>query len=169
MSKSVKISHYDLAAKTHTVKAGVFPVEVYEQCDDWLYMARPFVNHPDIAAMEAYLIPKLGLQINRWRHHPQSSYTWYNYYIDIMKFDIAKTCRVSHDFFFDGLVIEDKAVQILGTDEFTTALEDDVLSLAEATYALTKMHELLNGLAKHKYRLPQYLRSQDITLAWKQS
>jgi hypothetical protein len=87
MSKSIKVSHYDLAAKTHIVKVGVFPVEVYEQCDDWFYIARPYIDHPD----------------------------------------------------------------------------------SEATYALTKMHELLNGLAKHKYRLPQYLRSQNITLAWKQS
>jgi uncharacterized protein len=167
MSKSVKVSHYDLAAKTHTVKAGVFPVEVYEQCDDWLYMARPYIDHPDIAAMEAYLIPTLGLQINRWQHHLQSTHAWYDYYIDIMKFDIAKTCWVSHDFFLDVLVIEGKAAHILDTDEFTVALEGGLLSSAEATYALTKMHELLNGLAKHKYRLPQYLRSQDVMIAWR--
>ncbi len=86
---ALKVSRYDLEARTHVISKGAFEVDRYERGDGWLYLARPTVHHPHIAYMEAYLLPALGLQVSRWGHHPGSAYAyaWYDFYIDVMAFE----------------------------------------------------------------------------------
>ena len=110
-----KVSYYDLQAKTHTVSSGPYPVDRYEQRDGWLYLARPFVGHPHIASMEAYLLPALGLQVNRWGHHPGSEYAWYDFYVDVMAFEVGETCWTSRDLYLDVVVVESRAAYVVDT------------------------------------------------------
>lgn len=154
-----KVSRYDLEAKTHTVSRGdVYPVERYERGDDWLYFARPLMNHPHIAAMEAYLIPALGLQVNRWAHHPGSEYAWYDFYIDVMAFETGETLWTSRDFYLDVIVVEGRAAHITDTDEFLAAQAEGLITPEEAAYALETAHTLLNGLAECGYSLRAWLK-----------
>lgn len=163
---SPKVTRYDIAAKTHVVSSGPYPVDRYEQGDGWLYLARPLVNHPHIAYMEAYLLPALGLQVNRWGHHPGSAYDWYDFYVDIMAFEVQDTCWTSCDFYLDIVVLEGRGAHIADTDEFLAAQAEGLLTQAEASYTLTAAHALLNGLAKHGYSLHDYLETQGLALTW---
>ena len=161
-----KVSRYDLEARTHVISRGAFAVDRYEHLDGWLYLARPFVGHPHIAYMEAYLLPQLGLQVNRWGHHPGSAYAWYDFYIDVMTFEVGERCWTSRDFYLDVVVVEGRAAYIIDTDEFLQAQAEGLLTPDEAAYALTAAHALLNGLAKHAYSLRGYLETQGMSLIW---
>ena len=153
-----KVSRYDLAAETHTVASGSYPVDRYEKGDGWLYLARPFVGHPHIAYMEAYLLPALGLQVNFWQHQPGSSYAWYDFYVDVMVFETGE-CWTSRDFYLDIVVVEERAAYIVDTDEFLAAQIEGLLTPDESAYALNTAHALLNGLAKCGYSLRTWLKS----------
>ena len=152
-----KVSRYDLGAKTHTVDCSSYPVERYERGDGWLYLARPFVGHPHIAAMEAYLLPALGLQVNRWEHRPGSKYAWCDFYVDVMTFEVGESCWTSRDLYLDVVVTEGKAARVLDTDEFLQARAEGLLTAGEAEFALTTAHKLLNGLGKCGYSLRAWL------------
>ncbi len=155
----VKTSIYDVAAQTHTISLGSYPVDRYEQGDGWLYFTRPFVRHPHIAGMAAYLLPTFGLQVNRWQHHPGSSYAWYDFCVDVMTFETGRTCWTSRDLYLDVIVVEGKAAYIIDTDEFLEAQTEGLLTLQESVYALNTAHNLLNGLAKCGYSLRAWLKN----------
>ena len=161
-----KAARYDLTAGTHTVSQGVYPVEVYEQGDGWLYLARPLVGHPRIAAMEAYLLPALGVQVNRWDYRPGGAYDGCDFYIDIMTFEVYDTYWTSRDLYLDVVLSDGKAARILDTDEFLAAQTEGLLTSAEVTEALSAAHALLNGLAEHAYRLHDHLETRGLTLTW---
>ena len=157
---AVKTSIYDIAAQTHVVSKGMsLSVDRYEKGDGWLYMARPSVGHPHIAYMEAYLLPTLGIQVNRWQHHPGSEYAWYDFYVDVMTFETGERCWTSRDLYLDVVVVEGKAAYIADTDEFLEAQTEGLLTQAEAAYALNAAHNLLNGLAKCGYSLRAWLKN----------
>ncbi len=155
----VKTSIYDVAARTHTVEGGSYSVDRYEEGDTWLYLARPFVGHPQITYMEAYLLPALGLQVNFWQHQPGSSYAWYDFYIDVMTFETGEALWTSRDLYLDVVVVEGQAAYIADTDEFLAAQTERLLTPEEAAYALTAAHTLLNGLAKCGYSLRAWLKN----------
>lgn len=156
---AVKTSTYDLKAQTHTVASGLYSVDRYEKGDGWLYLARPFVGHPHIAYMEAYLLPALGLQVNFWQHQPGSRYAWYDFYVDVMTFETGKTCWTSRDLYLDIVVVEGKAAHIIDTDELLAAQTEGLLTSEEAAYALNTAHDFLNGLAKCAYSLRVWLKN----------
>ena len=161
-----KVTYYDLEAQTHILSKGAFAVDCYEKSDGWLYLARPFVSHPHIAYMEAYLLPALGLQVNRWQHHPGSAYAWYDFYVDVMAVKVDEACWTSRDFYLDIVVVEGRAAYIIDTDEFLAAQTEGLLTPDESAYALSAAHNLLNGLAKCGYSLHSYLETQGLTLTW---
>ncbi len=156
---AVKTSTCDLLAQTHVVTRGAFAVDRFEEGDGWLYMARPSVGHPHIAYMEAYLLPALGIQVNRWQHHPGSEYAWYDFYVDVMTFETGETYWTSRDLYLDVVVVEGQAAYIDDTDEYLAAIEEGHLDTEEAAYALTTAHTLLNGLAKFDYSLHAWLKN----------
>jgi predicted RNA-binding protein associated with RNAse of E/G family len=169
MSESVKITYYDLAHKTNTVKMGCFLVDVYEADTQWLYMARKTVDHPYIAYIKAFLIPRLGLQINQWQLHQAGvppEYSFYDFYIDIGAIEVGRNEWVLRDFYLDVLVVEGKAAHILDTDEYLYAVKSGFLSHDEAHFALTRTHELINALAENGYSLESYFKSKGIDLPW---
>ncbi len=142
----------------HTVRQGAFAVDRYEWVGSWLYTARPLVDQPRISYMEVYLLPALGLQVNRWQHYPNSDYApWYDFYVDITAFDVEETCRTSRDFYLDVVVVEGRGAYIADTDEFVQAQAEGLLAQAEAAHTLNTAHTLLNGLAEHGYSLEAYL------------
>jgi uncharacterized protein len=157
---------YNLLDRTNTVKAGCFKVDVFELSSQWLYMARRTVNHPHIAYVKAFLIPSLGLQINRWQLHEGASndYSFYDYYVDIGSIETNKNEWVLRDFYLDVLVVERQGAHILDTDEYLQGLQAKLLTPEEAYVALETTHHLINGLAKQHYNLESYLRDQDINI-----
>lgn len=167
MSKPVKTLRYDLANMTNTVKAGCYKVDVYEASEQWLYMARKTVNHPYIAYIKAFLIPSLGLQINRWQLHEgdiPKEYSFYDFYIDVGSIEARQHEWVLRDFYLDILVVEGKAAHVLDTDEYLQGVQEEFLSSDEAQFSLTRTHELINALAENSYSLESYLHQKGITI-----
>ena len=164
-----KVSRHDLKAKTHIIERGTLAVDRYERGDGWLYIARPLIDHPHITYMEAYLLPALGLQVNYWGHHPGSAYAWYDFYIDVMAFEVGESCWTSRDLYLDVVVLEGQAAYVADTDEYLQAVVEDLLTPAEAAFALTATHDLLNGMAEHGYSLEAYLQAKGVTLTWHKS
>jgi uncharacterized protein len=163
-----KLITYNLQERTSTVKAGCFKVDVYEATSDWLYLARPLVDHPYIAYLKGFTIPSLGIQISRFFHHDidvPRDYTFYDYYIDIG--DVVEKNKerwVLRDLYLDILVVEGEAAHILDTDEYLQAIEENLITAKEAAFALETTHALLNGLAENNYSLESYLQQQGITI-----
>jgi uncharacterized protein len=167
MSKPVKTLRYDLVNMTSTVKAGCYNVDVYETSKQWLYMARKTVNHPYIAYIKAFLIPSLGLQINRWQLHEGDiprAYSFYDYYIDVGVIEAKLREWILRDFYLDVLVVEGRAAHVLDTDEYLQGVQEGLLSKDEAQFALSRTHELINALAENSYCLEPYLQQQGITI-----
>jgi uncharacterized protein len=163
-----KLITYNLLDKTSTVKAGCFKVNEYEATPDWLYLARPLVDHPYIAHLKAFVIPELGVQINRFFHHDGDiprDYTYYDYYIDIGDV-VEKTQKrwVLRDLYLDVVLAEGKAAHILDTDEYLQAVSERLIDNKEAAFALETAHHLLNGLAKNHYHLEPWLNQKGINL-----
>jgi predicted RNA-binding protein associated with RNAse of E/G family len=167
MSKPVKTLRYDLANMTSTVKAGCYKVDVYEVSEHWLYMARKTVDHPYIAYIKAFLVPSLGLQINRWQLHEDDiprEYSFYDYYVDVGVIEVKQHEWVLRDFYLDVLVVEGKAAHILDTDEYIQGVQEGFLSSDEAEFALTRTHELINALAENSYHLESYLHHHNLSI-----
>lgn len=163
-----KLITYNLQGQTSTVKAGCFKVDVYETTSDWLYLARPLIDHPYISYLKAFAIPPLGIQINKFFHHDvdiPKDYTFYDYYIDIG--DVIEKKReqwVFRDLYLDVVVADGKAAHILDTDDYLHAVEENLIGAKEAAFALETTHKLLNGLAEHHYSLEAWLKQKGILL-----
>jgi uncharacterized protein len=167
MSKPVKITYYDLVNMTNTIKAGCYKVEVYEISEQWLFMARPTINHPHIAYIKSFLIPSLGLQIMRWRLHDASKpsdYSFYDYYVDVGVIETHQHEWRLRDFYLDILVVEGKAAYVLDTDEYLQGIQDGFLTTEEAAFALETTHSLINGLAENGYNLGAWLKQKGINI-----
>lgn len=167
MSKPIKTLRYDVVNMTNTVKAGCYKVDVYEASEQWLYMARKTVNHPYIAYIKAFLILRLGLQINRWQLHEGDiprEYGFYDYYVDVGSIEVKQHEWILRDFYLDVLVVEGKAAHILDTDEYLQGVQGGFLPSDEAQFALTRTHELINALAENGYSLESYLQVQGIDI-----
>jgi uncharacterized protein len=162
-----KLITYNLLEQTSSVKAGCFPVDTYEVCEDWLYLARPLVDHPYISYLRAFAFPGLGIQINRFFHHQDvdipKEYTFYDYYIDVG--DIVERSLerwVLRDLYLDIVVAEGKAAYILDTDEYLQAISEKLITSEEAHFALETTHSLVNGLAENGYNLESWLKQKGI-------
>jgi uncharacterized protein len=167
MSKPVKTIRYDLVGMTNTVKAGCYKVDVYEISDQGLYMARPALNHPQIAYIKSFLIPGLGLQVSRWRFHEATEsnpYSFYDYYIDIGRVKMNAKEWLLRDFYLDVLVVEGRAAHILDTDEYLEAVSEKLMTTEEAKFALETTHALVNGLAENDYSLETWLKQKGIEI-----
>jgi uncharacterized protein len=163
-----KLITYNLLEQTNTVKAGCFPVDSYEVCEDWLYIARPLVKHPYISYLRSFVIPGLAIQITRFSHHGVAvpdDYTFFDYYVDIGDV-IQKDSEqwVLRDLYLDVLVVKGKAAHVLDTDEYLEAVSEKLISTEEAHFALETTHNLINGLAQDQYNLEAYLKQKGINI-----
>jgi uncharacterized protein len=159
---------YNVLEQTNTVNAGCFKVDRYEVTPSWLYIARPLINHPYIAYLKAFILPELGIQINRFFHHDKDipyDYSFYDYYIDVGNVIQQTSAQwIFRDFYLDILVVEGKAAHILDTDEYLQSLQQHFMNTNEAEFALTRTHELINALAENNYSLESYLRHHNLNI-----
>jgi predicted RNA-binding protein associated with RNAse of E/G family len=155
-----KVSVYDLKALTHEVKWGLCPVARFELGDGWLLMERPMIDHPDLLAMASYILPSLGIAVTRWTNRPQSTYAWYDYYVDILTCEVGETRWTTREFYLDVIVLENRAALTNDTDEYLEAVRAGYLTQAEAEDALTTMHRMLNGLGECGYSMRAWLRRE---------
>lgn len=124
-------------------------------------------EHPRLAAIEAYVLPDLGIRVSRFKHRCERLPDDYDYYIDIVSVVEKGDLWRVRDLYLDILVFDGYRVKILDTDEYLAALQEGHLTAAEVAHALTALHAFVNGLAQHEYNLDAYLQVEGVTLTWR--
>lgn len=159
----LKVQTHNLVTKTHTVKAGSFPVQIYILNPDGLYVERNFVDHPVHKHWKAHILPELHLQICRFT--PHSGAPEWDYYIDIIEVEEDQYSWQVQDLYLD-LTLSQGKLNILDTDEFFEAVAQKQISLERAALATQTLHDLVNLLAQHDYDLDRALAIKGLELSW---
>lgn len=144
----------------HTISKGPYPLERLELREGWLLAARPMLDHPDFLALSTYVVPILGIAVTRWTHRPESAFTWYDYYVDILTCERGPTCWTTKDLYLDVVVVEGGCALTCDTDEYLEARREGLLTPEEADFARMKMHGLLNGLGECGYSMKAWVRRE---------
>lgn len=161
-----KVEIFDLDAMTNVDPKGfVRPVREYRVEPFGLYVARDFVDHPEIRAMESWLLPDLGLRATDWFFHPGHERDQ-DFYLDVVRIDIVGDRWRTEDHYLDLLVRTGRSVEVLDTDELLGAVVAGLLDQPTAQDALTSAYRVVDGLAAHGYRLDHWLATQGARLRW---
>ena len=142
-------------------------LEYHRLSKDHLYWALP-VDGENISYMQGHFIAELGFPISRfaWKPHVDETKKL-DYYIDIVNLvEHSDSSWHYRDLYFDIALYEGQRADILDTDEYLAACEAGYLDAEEASFAVEKLHDVLNLLAKHAYSLEAILRSRNISLEW---
>ncbi|MDX2006206.1 MAG: DUF402 domain-containing protein [Meiothermus sp.] len=160
----LKIQTHNLVAKTHTVKAGTFPVSLYRPHPHGLYLERPFQAHPTFRHFKAHILPGLGLQICKFQTH-QDDYPL-EFYIDIVSVEQEGHIWRVKDLYLDLGITREGCLEVMDTDELFEGLREGLISHAEAAAASATLHDLINLLGRHGNRLSAALESRGVRLEW---
>lgn len=160
---ALKVQTHNLIAKTHTVKAGTFPVQTYSEHPYGLYVERDFVGHPLHKHWQAHILPEFHWQVCRFT--PHSGQPLWDYYIDMVQVEISGKIWKVQDLYLD-LTLKDGRLSILDTDELFAALKENHIGLQEAALASESLHRLINLLEQHDHQLEAALASLGLHLEW---
>ncbi|MQY25377.1 DUF402 domain-containing protein [Nocardia aurantia] len=162
-----KIEYFDLADLTNTDPKGfVRPVERY-RVEPWgLYMGRP-ADHPEFHYMESWLLPGLSIRVTVFHNTPEFPRDQ-DYYLDIGEFGpTTPELWKSVDHYLDISLRTGRGADLLDSDELLAAHAAGYLGLDESRRAIDTAAAALSGLAAHGYDLDGWLRSEGMTLTWK--
>lgn len=162
-----KVEVFDLVANTNTDPKGhVRAVTHYERAPFGLYLARPTPGHPRIAALESWLLPELGLRVTRWYWHPGHEGDT-DFYLDVADIEPGEQQWRTVDHYLDIAVRDRRAAELLDIDEFVVAVRAELLDAETAERAMRRACTAVDGLARHRYDLPRWLRDNGIELSWR--
>ncbi|GAB2662992.1 DUF402 domain-containing protein [Saccharopolyspora gloriosae] len=161
-----KVEIFDLDAKTNTDPKGIVrQVGEYRLEPFGLYLRRAMPGHPKLRSLESWLLPDHDLRITRWKLHPGHSDDW-DFYVDIARIDPGPARWRSVDHYLDVLVTDGVRTELLDVDEFTQAVQAELLDEETAERAMRSACTALDGLARNGYRLDGWLRELGIELSW---
>lgn len=157
-----KLHQIDIGGRRHHIWGRWWPCDSVAVFPGGLHLSRAMLGHDQIAHMDAYFLPNLGLIANRFQAHGGGPHL--GWYIDIARIVPGPACWQATDLYLDVEVQLDGRIEVLDTDEYLAAVAEGHLNREEASFALTKPHELMNGLARHGGSLLAWLTSLDIAL-----
>lgn len=160
----LKVETHNLVARTHEVKAGVFPVQIYQEHSHGLYVERDFYGHPLHKHWQAHILPELNLQVCRYT--PHSGDPEWEYYIDVVQVRSQAHLWQVQDLYLDVGVLPNRSLHILDTHEALEALQQGLITLEQFALALHATHELVNRLSLHGNDLALALAAIGIVLNW---
>lgn len=159
----LKVQIHNLITKTHTVKAGTFPVQIYLEHAHGLYVERDFVGHPIHRHWQAHILPELNLQVCRFTpHHGKPQW---DYYIDMVQVQREGRIWRVQDFYLD-VTLSQGRLEVLDTDELFQAASEGLINLEQLALTTQTAHNLINLLAEHGNNLDSALASKGIALEW---
>ncbi|MGJ7905928.1 DUF402 domain-containing protein [Actinopolyspora sp. H202] len=162
-----KVEIFDLTDRTNTdAKQQVRPVDEYRVEPCGLYMARPMIDHPSLDYLESWLLPELGLRISDFRRRP-GCVRDQDFYVDVVRIEPGEHRWRALDLYLDVAVRQRQDARVLDSEEFVTALRAELLDDETARRAMDTTHRVVDGLARHKYDLPAWLRTLGIELSWR--
>ncbi|MDA3628740.1 DUF402 domain-containing protein [Saccharopolyspora sp. WRP15-2] len=161
-----KVEVFDLAAGTNTDPKGhVRTVQRFHRESFGLYLARTMPGHPQLAALESWLLPPLGLRVTRWDWHPGHERDL-DFYLDVVDVEVGEQCWRTVDHYLDVEVRTHRGADLLDADEFVLAVRAELLDAETAQRAMERAYTAVDGLARHGYDLSAWLREHGIELSW---
>lgn len=130
-----------------------------------LYLARDFDGHPDIAGIESWLLPALGIRVTDFffhRGHERDQ----DFYLDIVDITVRGSVWRTEDHYLDIVVRTGVDAELLDVDDLLAAVSAGHLSADGAQRAIEKATVVLTGLAEHGYRLDRWLRRHGARPTW---
>lgn len=168
----VRVTTYDLTPSReplHTDAEGPFGKLVYAEVSGGRLaydLELGEGEHPLLTRIQGHVLPAHGLKVVRFtRRRPERDD--YDYYVDIVRVTEQGERWVVRDLYLDVLVFDGVRAKVLDTDEYLAAAAEGHMDEREAEYALLKLHDFIDGLARHGYTLSRYLASQGVTLTWR--
>ncbi len=152
------------------------PVDAYRTTPFGLYMARG-ANHPRFGYLESWLLPELGLRVNKF--HERAGGDFYgDFYCDIATIaapddpagsgDTPATWT-TRDLYLDLILREGQPVDIDDIDELAQAAADGLVTAAEAEFAVEAALRAVAGITRHGDSLPAWLSAIGLNLDWAES
>lgn len=141
-------------------------VDSFHETEFGLYMARQS-DHQEFYYLESWLLPQLGLRINKFHFRAKFSRNQ-SYYLDIGNFSGPDSAGQWHaeDWYLDVVIAADEATFYLDDiDELFEAYHCAQLTLAQCVAATEISHTVTQGLSSHP-TLDAWLSSQKISLTW---
>lgn len=160
----LKVDTHNLITKTHTVKAGTFPVQIYQEHPQGLYVERDFVGHPIHKHWQAHILPQQHLQICRFTPH-KGEPQW-KYYIDMVEVRREGHIWRVQDLYLDLVITPQSQLEVLDTDELLEATREGLISLEQLALATQTAHQLINQLSQHHNDLDALLKAKGLDLQW---
>ncbi|MFR9730095.1 DUF402 domain-containing protein [Saccharopolyspora sp. MS10] len=157
---------FDLGAGTNTDPKGVVrEVAEFRREPFGLYLRRAMPGHPKLSALESWLLPELDLRITRWEYHPGHTCDG-DHYVDVARVEPGSERWRTTDLYLDVLVTEGRDARLLDVDEFVRAVRAELLDEATSELAMRTACGVVEGLARHDYRMDEWLRSRGVELSW---
>jgi hypothetical protein len=161
-----KIETFDLDAMTNVDPKGfVRPVREFRSEPFGLFVARDFIEHPTINAMESWLLPDLGLRVTDWFFHPGQEPDQ-DFYLDVVSIEVNGRCWRTEDHYLDLVLRSGRSVEVIDTDELLDAVLAGLLDRDSAQNALVTAYRTVEGLARHGYRLDRWLAAMGASPTW---
>jgi uncharacterized protein len=179
----------DVAPHVHPPKVELFDVKAMENIDPkgfrrtvdeyrvekfGLFMARKMDGHRELAYIESWLLPGLGLRVSHWHTHPGARQRE-DIYIDLVEIDPDFALRTGEqgpvwrmvDIYLDLHVYTGKRLEVVDTDELLAALDARLIDSGTVQRTLERTYRTVDGITRHGYDTCAWLRSLDIDLTWK--
>jgi uncharacterized protein len=161
-----KIEVFDIDAMTNTDPKGfVRPVDEYRLAEFGLFMARPLADHPEIAYFQSWLLPRLGLRVNKWGWHPGAA-AEFDFYLDVVDIETGPAWRTT-DLYLDITVRTGQDQQLRDTDETLAALGAGLIDQAAAERAFDRAFRAVDGIAAADRDVDAWLAGQGIPITWR--
>ncbi|MFC0108221.1 DUF402 domain-containing protein [Kibdelosporangium aridum] len=179
----------DVAPHVHPPKVELFDVKAMENIDPkgfrrtvdeyrmekfGLFMARKMDSHPELAYIESWLLPELGLRVSHWHTHPGARQRE-DIYIDLVEVDTDFAARDAApgpvwrmvDIYLDIHVYTGERLEVVDTDELLAALDARLIDAGTAQRTLERTYRTVEGITRHGYDTCAWLESLGIDLTWR--
>ncbi|MDH6247710.1 putative RNA-binding protein associated with RNAse of E/G family [Mycobacterium sp. OTB74] len=140
-------------------------VDVY-RVEPWgLYMARPTPGRTQFHYLESWLLPSIGLRASIFHFNPGHEKDQ-DHYLDVGRFIAGETLWTAEDHYLDLVVRTDREVELEDIGELLDAVRHGLLTAADAEQAIRTATSAVDGLARHRYHLGDWLASLGMQLTW---
>ncbi|HEU5472216.1 MAG TPA: DUF402 domain-containing protein [Actinophytocola sp.] len=161
-----KLEVFDIEAMTNTDPKGfVRPVDEYRLVEHGLFMARPVAGHPDLAYFQSWLLPGMGLRVNKWDRHPGVP-SDLDFYIDVVDIETGPAWRTT-DLYLDIVVRTGLDQRLLDADETLAALTAGLIDQDAAERAFRRAFRAVDGIAAARWDVDAWLAAQGVAITWR--
>ncbi|QPK80294.1 DUF402 domain-containing protein [Corynebacterium lizhenjunii] len=120
-------------------------------------------NHPAFGYLESWLLPSLGLRVNKF--HERASNVYQDFYIDIAEIRPGQTWS-TRDLYVDLLCTTGTPVTVDDIDELSRAASEGLISAEDTEFAIEATLRAVEGITRHGDDPLAWLSSLDLELTW---